>query len=78
MYNIFIQHQANTRLLIVYNNIYIVVRTTKITVKSSMFTEALSEYLQIYISTAGSRPPKVQGKRVFTLSNYLKSGVVKT
>ena len=78
MYNIFIQHQANTRLLIVYNNIYIVVRTTKITVKSSMFTEELSEYLQTYISTAGSRPPEVQGKRVFTLSNYLKSGVVKT
>ena len=77
-YNIFIQHQANTRLLIAYNNIYIVVRTTKITVKSSMFTEELSEYVQIFFSTAGSRPPEVHGKRVFTLSNYLKSGVVKT
>ena len=75
---IFIQHQANTKLLIAYNNVYIVVRTTKITVKSGMFTEELSEYVQIHIDSRPSRSPEVHGERVFTLSNYLKSGRVKT
>ena len=52
---IFIQHQANTNLLIANNNIHIVVRTTKITVKSSMFTEELSKWIctDAYLHNSG-------------------------